>query len=206
MGPQEFQTSFIPKKPISEPVVTKKAPVGIFTFLSTIIFLASLVAAGGTYFYNSYLTKRVSGMNAQLVRAQNAFEPTLIADLETLDRRMTASNQVLAGHVTVSPLFKSLQDLTLKSVRYTKFTYTFDEEANAYIVNITGEARSYRDIALQSDMFTKNKYIKDPIFSNLKLNERGGVFFDLMFTVDPNFLLYQEVINRNATAPKTVTQ
>ena len=52
----------------------------------------------------------------------------------------------------------------------------------------------YRSIALQSDLFSKNKNFIDPIFSNLSLDDKGNVLFDLGFSVDMNFLAYKQVI------------
>jgi hypothetical protein len=50
----------------------------------------------------------------------------------------------------------------------------------------------YRSIALQSDLFTQNKNLIDPVFSNLTLDNSGNVLFDLEFLVDPSFVNYKQ--------------
>ncbi len=198
----EFQTSFIPKRPSAQmsapasPVVaapSRRAPVGIVTLLSVLIFVASLVALGGVYFYKQLLTKQVVEVSAQLARAKEAFEPGLITELQTLDHRLSSASEILRGHITVSPILKTLQDVTLKSIRYTKFSYTVTTSGGAPFIEVkmTGQSRGYMPIALQNEAFAGNKYIKSPIFSNLILDDRtGNVLFDLTFSVDPEFVRY----------------
>ena len=67
---------------------------------------------------------------------------------------------------------------------------------------MNGVAVGYRSVALQSDLFPKNRNIIDPVFSNLVLDERGNVTFDLDFSVDPTFVDYKEMLKRaSSTTP-----
>jgi hypothetical protein len=196
MPPSEFQTSFIPKKPLAE----ERAPAaptrryGLLSLIATIIFFATIAAAGGVYLYRVSLASQVAELSASLDRARAAFEPSLVETLTTLDKRLSASAEVLAGHTTVSPVFQSLEDLTLKSVRFTKFAYEIPEDTKLMTVTMSGTARSYTSIALESDMLGRNKYFQDVVFSNLQLDSAGNVGFDLEFTVDPAFLDYGSVV------------
>ncbi len=195
-----FQTSFIPKKPLAEERVIQERPVSIFSLVATIAFFVTLISAGGVYFYKITLTNQVASQTASLERAKAAFEPSLVETLQTLDKRINASKEILANHITASPILKSLEDLTLKSVRFTKFDYEISKDGGTKIdVTMTGQARSYTSIALQSDMLGQNKYIKNVVFSNLVLDAQGNVGFDLKFSVDPAFVMYGSTIS-NATA------
>ena len=188
---KEFQTSFIPKKPLAEERVVRERPVSIVTFLATIIFFATIVAGVGAYGYQVILAKQVKEMSASLETAKGAFEPTLLADLQTLDKRINASSDILTNHIAVSPIFRALQDLTLRSVRFTKFSYNFSKDGDIE-VKMSGLSPNYNYItlALQSDVLAENKYIKNPVFSNLNLDEKGNVTFDLSFSVDASFVRY----------------
>ena len=62
------------------------------------------------------------------------------------------------------------------------------------LVKINGTAVGYRSVALQSDFFTKNKNIIDPVFSNLVLDDKGNVQFNLDFSVDPTLIDYTQTI------------
>jgi hypothetical protein len=118
-----FQTSFIPKKPLAEERVVAPTHTSLYSFIATLIFFASLAAGAGVYFYQASLAKSLTNSQSELAIARNSFEPTRIAMLEVLDRRITDSKQLLAAHVAVSPIFAALEADTLKSVQFTKFSY-----------------------------------------------------------------------------------
>jgi hypothetical protein len=199
MDPNTVQTSFIPKKPLTEERAPAARSVSLLNFLSVFIFLASLLAAGGLFFYRGILQSSISDMEASLARSKASFEPGLISDLQTLDKRLNSANEVLDNHIAVSPIFLSLNALTLKSVRFTKFDYEIASDSSSSItVKMSGETapgpQGYTSIALESNKLAENKYFKDITFSNLTLTQAGGVSFDLTFTVDRNFLMFEKNI------------
>lgn len=192
---QNFQTSFIPKKPMTAEPVQVARPVGFFVLISVFVLFTVAIATGGLYFYQGVLTKNITNMQTQLDVAKNRFEPSKITELQVLDKRLRASTEILSKHIAISPIFKSLELITMKTVRYNKFTYTLGGDKNSPIkVNMSGVAVGYRSIALQSDLFLKNKSFIDPVFSNLNLDDKGNVTFNLEFTVDPIFIDYKQNI------------
>ena len=52
---QNFQTSFIPKKPIVEDRATSSRPAGFLIVVSVFIFFTVLISSGGLYFYKGVL-------------------------------------------------------------------------------------------------------------------------------------------------------
>jgi len=192
---QNFQTSFIPKKPILREEAVASRPVSIFLVISLFIFFTTLLAIGGLYFYKTMVAKKILDLENTLNLAKNRFEPSKITELQVLDKRLMAASEILSKHVTVLPIFKALEQLTMKTVRFTKFDYSLGTEERATInVKMSGVAIGYRSIALQSDLFAKNKNLIDPIFSNLTLDNNGNVVFDLEFSVEPNFVNYQQAL------------
>ena len=111
---------------------------------------------------------------------------------------MRASSEILGKHIAISPVFEALSALTLKTVRYTKFSYELGVEKNAKVViKLGGIAVGYRSVALQADLFSvkdEGKNFIDPVFSNLTLDDKGNVLFDLEFTVDPSFVNYKQMV------------
>lgn len=192
---QNFQTSFIPKKPIVKERETASRPVGILLIISLFILFTVLLATGGLYFYKGTVAKDLVKMQKDLNLAKNRFEPSAIAELQVLGKRLSASSEILSKHITIVPVFTALQNLTMKTVRYTKFSYSLGTDKNTTIsIKMSGVAIGYRSVALQSDLFTKNKNLIDPIFSNLTLDNAGNVLFDLSFTVDPSFVNYKQAL------------
>lgn len=202
---QNFQTSFIPKKPIIAEQFATSQPIGLFAIISIFIFFAVILGTGALYFYDGILKKNIVQMENDLSLAQNRFEPSKIVQLQVLDKRLNASTEILSKHITISPIFNALQALTMKTVGYTKFSYDFDGNKNSKImVKMSGIAVGYRSVALQSDLFAGNKYLIDPVFSNLSLDDKGNVLFDLEFSVDPNFVDYKktlETTSENSSVP-----
>lgn len=197
---QNFQTSFIPKKPIVKETVSTPRPIGLLTIIAMFILLTVLLASGALYFYKGIMTKSITKMKNDLVIAQNRFEPSKIKELQMLDKRLNAANQILSKHIAISPIFEELQKVTMKSVRFTKFSYDFGEGKNAKVdVKMSGVTLGYSKLALQSDLFGKNKNFIDPVFSNLALTESGNVTFDLSFSVDPSFIDYKLTLLTNNT-------
>ncbi|MCX6757391.1 MAG: hypothetical protein NTZ44_00705 [Candidatus Nomurabacteria bacterium] len=198
---QNFQTSFIPKKPLAEDVVVRSGSVNIFLILSIFAFFAVILGSGGLYFYKGVLAKQVDTMSTNLNLAKGRFEPTEITRLQTLDKRLNAAEELLSNHVAISQIFTILQQYTLKTIRYTKFSSSIADPAGLKVnVKMSGQAIGYRSVALQADMFSKNKNIIDPSFTNLSLDNKGNVLFDLDFSVDPTFVNYKQVIMNNSTS------
>ncbi len=194
---QNFQTSFIPKKPIVKNRTIVAQSIGFLLVLSIFIVCTIIIASGGLYFYKGVMTKNISKMEADLNLAKNRFEPSKINQLQVLDKRLRASTEILSKHLAISPIFKALQMITMKTVRFTEFDYNLDYEKNPKILVIMdGLATGYRSIALQSDLFTNNKYFIDPIFSNLSLDNKGNVLFKLEFFVDPVFVDFKNMLLR----------
>ncbi|TSC77714.1 MAG: Uncharacterized protein G01um101424_337 [Parcubacteria group bacterium Gr01-1014_24] len=192
---QNFQTSFIPKKPMVQERASATRSVGFLIVISIFILFTILLATVALYFYKGIITKNIMQMEKNLNLAKNRFEPSKITELQVLDKRLKASSEILSKHIAITPVFQALQSLTMKTVRYTKFNYDFGTEKNAkVIIKMSGLAIGYRSIALQSDLFAKNKNLIDPVFSNLALDDKGNVLFDLEFSVDPSFVDYKVML------------
>ncbi len=196
----DFQTSFIPKKPVAPAPQEKGKPISFLSLISLLIFFTMLIATGVMYFYKGTLSAGITKMQNDLKLAENRFEPATLAKIELLDRRLKAANIVLGRHMAVSPIFKELEKVTIKSVRFTSFDYKASGTKNQTIeVKLAGVASDYTSVALQSEFLNQNKYFLNPVFSNLALNEKGNVTFDLEFSVDQNFVNYEKLLAASAS-------
>jgi hypothetical protein len=193
---KEFQTSFIPKKTIVESPKKIRSGGGIINLISFIVFVASLLSAGGAYLYRNSVESDIAEYKRSLQIAKNQFEPSLIEQLQILDKRLNAATAILDKHVAVSPIFVLLQDITLPTVRYSDFTYEIDPSTNLVNIEMKGEAKGYNFIALQADLFSDNKFIKNPIFSDFILDQTGNIDFNLTFSVDKSLISYESFIDR----------
>ena len=191
---QNFQTSFIPKKPIIEERVTSSEPVGVLFIVSIFILFVVLLGTGGLYFYKLSVQNHIASMKKSLVAAKGSFEQSKIIELQKLDNRLSAATEVLDKHLSVTPIFSELEKITMHSVRFTNFSYAASASSGNLNVQMSGIAVGYRSVALQSDIFGADKNFINPVFSNLTLDDKGNVLFNLNFSVVPSFVNYKTLI------------
>ena len=193
-----FQTTFIPKKPLVENQdMSSTGGVSLLVFLATILLVVSCALAGGIYLYRASVASKVDDMQKQLEQSSVSFDADLAFNIEDTNHRLSVAQELVSNHVAFSPLLVILGENTLKTIRYTKLNaeQTVGSGAEATI-KISGVAKNYDAIALQSDMFAKNRFIRDPIFSNLVPTIEGNIAFDLSFTVDPAYMKYNNHITK----------
>lgn len=198
----KFQTSFIPKQPITEGATIRHSSGGSFFFLiSFIIFMVSIATAGAAFFYNQLVDKTIADGNKQLAINENAFDPKTIEELGRLNDRINAADQLLHEHVAVSNFFPELERSTLKTVTFGNFAYK-NSGADKISINMSGQARSYESIALQSRAFTDpslRSIFHSPIFSGLNLDASGNVDFSFNMFLDPSVVsFYKNMKDSNA--------
>ncbi len=173
---------------MTKPVAPHKEGLGFFNFLAVTILVVSLIGWGAAYAYKSLVAQDVANLEASLAKAKEAFEPGLLKTFENLDRRLRTGELLLSEHTSLTPLFATLDELTLKSVRYNKFSLLSNTSGTA--AKVSGEALNFPAIALQALAFSKDGRLQNPIFSNLGVQPTGRVTFDVAFTVSPDTVLY----------------
>jgi hypothetical protein len=158
--------------------------------VSVFILVVVAVAAGGLYLYKGYLQKNKENLSSNLLKVKERFDNDTIVELEMYDKKSTVAQQVLEGHIVLSPLFEAINELTLSSIQYNKFDHATVN--GVFTVKMSGIARDYKSIALQADVFSSNKLnmFKNLVFSNLTKNKNNYVTFNVEFTVDPTLLAY----------------
>ena len=210
---QQFQTSFIPKKPVTEArAPVSRGSVSLFSVIAMIIFVVSSVLLAGSYFYRLTLTNQRDSLSIDIGNKTKTFDADFLRKVTVLDKRIKASNDVLAKHTLVSPIFTKLEQLSLKTIQFTKFEMSpsIAPAAGPVSIKMSGKAVNYAAIAAESDVLAgvnsnKNTYFINPIFSNLNLDDKARVSFDLTFSVDKDLVSYTTYITR-LTSDNSQTQ
>lgn len=207
----KFKTSFIPKTPMAESGPKKKkgggksSLMGLVTLITLIIFLAAIALGVGVFLYQQFLEQSIESKSQSLERARAAFEPAVIEELARLDKRIDVAQTLLANHTAPSALFAFLEDNTLQTIQFTDFRFSILEGGQAS-VSTSGVAASFSAVVLQSDVFSQSRAIRNPIFSNLNLNQEGDVVFEFSAEVDPSLISYSETLGaRPQPAPTSGT-
>lgn len=200
----KFQSSFIPRGPLAPTsaavLSTKSKQKSFFGFIAFLIFIFAVVGSIGVYGYEKYLVSNIGKMGQDLETARANLEVDAVHQVTRLNTRIESTDQILDKHTIISPLFDFLEQNTVKTVRFTDLK--LDTSADGKVtLTLRGQARGYSALALQSDLLNKSKYIRNPNFSNLQLDDKGNVTFTFNSDIDPSLLSYKRVLATGAVAP-----
>lgn len=197
----KFQTSFIPKKSVAEGI-TRKPSVGLFLLIAIILFIVSLSVAGWVYLEKKVLITKINNEKTAIETNKNNFETATIESIIRLDSRIKVANELVANHLSVSPIFNFIESRTLKNVRFKSFTFSAkgtDSSGNSVLkIDLSGQAKDFKTLALQADEFGKPEYrgvISGPMFSSLNLAVDGSVNFNFSASVISDFVKYKNSTN-----------
>jgi hypothetical protein len=188
-----FQSTFIPRgpmAPVSAATLQKNSKKsGLLGFLAFIIFALSLLITVGVYGYEKYQVSHIAKMGKELEAARQSLEADALNQVMRLNSRIESTQKIVDSHTAMSPLFDFLEANTVKSLRFTDFGYKQDSEGIK--LNLKGQARGYSALALQAELFNKSKYIRNPVFTDLRLDEKGNVNFSFNADLDKSIISYK---------------
>ncbi|MBX4195668.1 hypothetical protein KW796_01775 [Candidatus Parcubacteria bacterium] len=201
----KFQSSFIPKGPLATAGIvsriSRESSRSILGTLAVFIFTFAVLLSLGVFGYELYLNQNIKKMGVDLNSAHATLEPETITKISRLDSRIVSTGKLLDRHIVLSPLFTYLENSTLKTVRFNEFQYKATDKGLE--LSMRGQARGYAAVALQSEIFNKSPYFKQPIFADLDLDDKGNVTFSFKAYVDPTLVSYKEEVDNlpTVTAP-----
>ena len=189
----DVQTSFIPKRTLDTNARVERADtVSIFTILSVLIFFIVIIGAGGIFLWKKNLEKEISDVKSVIIREKDSFSSEDINQLAKLDKRLISGGLLLDSKLYTSKIFELLNQNTIKTVRFTKFTVDpslVDKEKLK--ITVSGQAKDYASLALQAHIFSGlNDSFIDYDFSNLTLDLSGNVTFDMNATLAKKSLVF----------------
>lgn len=184
---QQLHKSFIPKQSLARPR-TVGGGGGFLIFISAAILIISILGWLGAHAYVAHLENTVRDLQQDIAEAKISLEPATLTTFQILDSRLTMAEQLLDNHITLTPLFKTIEQLTVQGVRYNNFS--FQNRETTMDVKMSGQARQLSLVALQAAAFGDEPRILNPIFSNLQLDPAGQVNFDVTFSVDHELLSF----------------
>jgi hypothetical protein len=184
-----FQSSFIPKEPMTEDKVFAKKKTGVFGVLAVSLFIISIIAAGAVYFYKGVVNGEIQGLESQMAAAEKSIDTKSINEMSQFAKKLQMTKDIVAKHRVVSGFLNYLSSTTVSTVQFTDFSYG-DSKDGGLAVSLKGTTNSYASVALQESVFSKTKYFKTISFSGLNLNQNGTVSFDVKIDVDKQISTY----------------
>ncbi len=200
----KFQTSFIPKKTsLTETKIVKhNHGTSFFTFISVMIFIVSVVGAVFSVVWKNVLIKSQENYKVELKKAEEKFNTALIDELREANAKIDLSKTILKNHIAASEVFSIISGLTIQGVKFNSFEFSGSPTSNDGIdISLKGIGNSFSAIAFQSDVFGQstqfgtNKPLKNPVVTDLALDDKGNVGFTFSATLDPADLSYEKILN-----------
>jgi len=186
----EDKISFIPKKNLNPEPRGRRSGLGFFVAFSALMFFLSVGLWGGLILYEKYLNDNNDQLNASLNKQKGSFETASVKEIVNLSQKINLADRLIKTHKAPSPIFDLLASYTLKDVRFSSFDFSVSEEGSVS-VEMAGLAKSYSDIALQSDAFKSVALVKGASFSDFSLDNKGMVRFAAKIDLDPSIINYK---------------
>ncbi|MBX4206300.1 hypothetical protein KW784_00690 [Candidatus Parcubacteria bacterium] len=204
--PPKFQSSFIPHGPQpAAGVIPQAAPAhqrDLLAFIAKAIFSLSILAAIAAVGYKLYLGYSIRKMGAELEATRQEVSTGVTGELIRLNDRIVSTEALLQSHRVLSPLFGFLEASTPKSVRFSEFSY-LDALGGPQVI-LKGQAKTYAALSLEADVIYKNKDFTNPVFSDIRLDDKGNVNFSLKAGVSPELISYGKTVGRAGAFPPPV--
>ena len=162
----KYQTSFIPKKPVTMTGQSQPSSMSLLLVVSIIIFLISLGLAGYVFLQKNLLLQKLTTDQNTIETNKSGLtsDSITIESLVELNSRINVAKDLLNKHIAVSPIFDFLQQGTLKSVRFKNFNFSSADVNEAGIsrisIQMSGVAKDWETVASQADEFGKADWKK----------------------------------------------
>lgn len=191
-----LQNTFVPKRPIipTDSGFRPKSHKSFFMIIAVGLFVIAILFFGGLFGYKIFLTKQNDAKKAEIEEAIKKFDPELTKNLTLLRTRLDTAKQLLSSHEAFTVFLSILQQNTVQTVRFSDLSYTSGTD-NKISISMKGEANSYAVVAFQSDTFGTNENLKAVTISDLALNDKGAVTFNVKAEIYPESVAYSLTVD-----------
>jgi hypothetical protein len=178
--------------------------------LAVILFILSISGAAFTLIWKNVLSKTQQDYIDTLTKNEREFKPDTIEMLSAVNKKIDTSEQLLNNHLAPVEIFNIVGQLTAEHIRFSSLEFTAPiTKKDGVIITMRGEGNSFKDIAFQSDVFGQsvqygtNKVIKNPILSDLGVNQNGNISFTFTTNIDAGDISYAKVLEQTLKAGQT---
>jgi hypothetical protein len=143
----------------------KRRTIHVFGLISTFIFILSLLAAVGVFFYNNYLEKELTKAKEELGSVSSEDNRTKISEIRRHYEKQDAAKNLIENHIAPSKLFEEIENSTKKTVQFSSLEFSYDPGFEATLT-LSGSTKDFSSVALQ-----KMELIESNIFSDFVLQD-----------------------------------
>ncbi len=163
------RSSFIPKQSGSAIPATmqRRKNFSVFNFLASVILVASLAVAGGSYFYKGITQKRLDGAKQSLIDEKRKFGDEKLNEVRDFNRQLLAVKFLLDQHIAPTKIFKVLEFATMQRIQFNNFKFEYDPVVGDALVTVQGGTEEFKTVALQAMKFGDQPILNEVMFSEL---------------------------------------
>lgn len=194
--PPTTSSSFIPKRnPSAQARAPRQKNFFILSIVSYSLFIAAPLASAGVFIYQLQVQKNFAEVVKNLDASIKSFNQSDYDRVIAFTRRLSATNQLVDGHVSVTSLLNTLAAATAHTVQFKTLELTRKDDR---VIALKAELLTP---ALDGALFQRGQYDADTIidttaFSEVKLvpataeGARGGVELKAEFSFNAADVLY----------------
>jgi hypothetical protein len=169
--PNTPNASFIPKQGTAKRVrQTASKQVHILNIVSYVLFVATLIAAGGVFLYNRHLNNQLNSEVEKLSAAIGGFSSADMEAVREFNIRLHQAQGRLDKSISITSLLGALEDATLKSAAIMELSIKRENDTQV-AVTAKVETDSFDGSIFQRGVFERNAVIKDVVLSDVTLNQ-----------------------------------
>ncbi len=197
--PPSTSGSFIPKRnPSAQNRAPRQKNFFILSIVSYSLFIAAPLASAGVFIYQLQVQKNFAAVVKSLDTAITSFNETDYDRVITFTRRLTATTELIGGHVSVTSLLNTLAAATANTVQFKNLELV---RKDAKIIALKADLLTPAlDGALyQRGQYDANTIIDTAAFSEVKLlpattdAASGSVILKAEFSFSADDVMYKPV-------------
>ncbi len=197
-----FKTPFIPQQPMQKAPVRPlgvtnrrpRAPIGLGYLVTLIVFLISVIASGGVFFYLGYVNKQIDSLVAEIEKKKDT-EPATTAALKRLSNRIESSKVLLKNHVAVSGVLGALERTTLAPVQLTGLSVAPAKGSDAKLMlTIEGQTLDLDAVAFQYVTTRDIDGVSGLVVTEVDNNKPGRTTFTFEGDVNERLVSFEEAL------------
>lgn len=162
--------SFIPQRPQKGKVAAKSLrKVYVLSYVSYLVFFATLMAVGGIFIYKLSLTSNLTSLQEQLVEERNAFNHSELQRIQNLDLRIDTAAQLVNQHASLLTIFRALENTVADPVALRSFDYSRVKDLQNPTVTLAATAEDFDTVLFQQQVLANNETTSGVSISSIAL-------------------------------------
>jgi len=162
-------TSFIPKRgPAKRNQQMASRQVYLFNTVSYVLFAATLIAAAGVFLYDRYISTQLETEVAALDAAISSFSNADMERVREFNGRLKQAQVRLENSVSVSSVFKAIEDATVSNVELTSLILKREQD-NQFLLTAAVQTDSFDSSLFQRGIYERNPVIDSVVISDVQI-------------------------------------